>query len=317
MSFLRKVILFLILGCVFAAGGCDISDIQLPWEPLPATPEAASKDGKLPAPGKLVAQSLDSRAYFTSMVAKAGMRIIDRKNDFGLSVNTDIFAGSSPDRLRIQATKASIEAFDAVIVGDDIMFYVKRRRTLYEGKVADLDNEESVSIRPNEILENLLQPDMHLGAREWKIVSPREKFLEIGDAVVLEEKKRGDHWKLYIEPSSFLILAVEKIDAKGAVSFVKTYDRYRELIQTIKGKKTRKWYPFRVKLEWPLDERSVEIKFRSIEPEAVLTDDMFLLAVPERTRAKPIGQVRVESDKISDVEKDAPDEDEAPKPGAK
>ena len=126
-----KSIVFLhlagLLSLVLAAAGCGSI---FGSSPKPATTVE---------PAALVQQCLDNRAVLSSLQAEAAMRILDRPHKFSLRINTEILA-QKPARLRLQATKAlgKIEIFDTVMEGQDILFYVPRKRTLYSGQVRDL-----------------------------------------------------------------------------------------------------------------------------------------------------------------------------------
>ena len=279
------------------SAGCNI---QWPWQPIPV--QETRED--LPAPRELVQTALSQRAALSSLQARAGMRIIDEPNDFGLSINTRILAGLNPDRLRIHATKAGLEAFQVVISNDRIAFYVKRRRTLYQGALADLDTQEEIRFRPQEVLENLLQPDLHLNTRTWQLVQRRKRFAEIGDAVVLRDST--GRWSIYLHPASYLLLAVEERNAAGEISFIKVYRRYRELL-SVGDKSQKKYYPYRMKLIWPLEKRRVEIAFGSIQPDAVFPEEWDIMAIPENVRVKPIAEARIEGDKLSDPKTKKPE----------
>lgn len=308
-----RIILLLGLAGSLAGAGCEFpfagASGQKPKEPLP-----------LAAPRQMLATALAKRAPMTSMKAGATMRIIDRKSDFGLGVNIDLLASVNPDRLRIHATKASMEAFDALVGKGRIAFYVPRKKTLYQGSVEDLAKAK-IPFQPGDVLTNLLAPDRDLLGKEWIVKHEHMNFIEIGDAVVLAEAGPRPHWMVYLEPNTHLLLAVEELDDAGQVVFVKFYDRYRTVVPpTPPGTRNPPilWYPYRMKLEWPLDERSVEVSFKDIEPNATFPGNWSTLDLPEGVEVKPIEQAQVEGDKLDTMDGGAlPDagsaEDAAPR----
>lgn len=258
-------------------------------------------------PSEMVADALRMRAQLRTMHASAAMQVVDKPADFGLSVNTEIYAGLTPDRLRIRATKASVDAFDALMGNGRVAFYVPRRKVLYQGALEDL-REAKIAFDPRDVLSNLLEPDLHLMRRRWGVKYAHMNFQEIGDAVVLQELGPKPHWIIYLDPKTHLLLAVEELDDAGQITFVKIYDRYRSIVPPAPpgGPQPEvRWYPYRVRLQWPLEERSVEVNFKNVEPNIRFPESWAILDLPEGVDVKPIQSVKVEGDRIEEMERNA------------
>lgn len=280
-------------------GGCEFPSFGGSGSDGPAAPPV----GRIP-PAAMVQRAIGQRAQLSTLHASAAMQVVDTPADFGLRVNTEIYAGLGPERLRIRATKASVDAFDALLGNGRIAFYVPRKRTLYQGALEDLDASK-MAFHPRDILTNLLSPDQHLLQREWTVKYERMEFEEIGAAVVLQERAARPSWVIYLDPKTHLLLAVEELDPSGQIIFAKIYDRYRSIVQgdTISGGKAIiRYYPYRVRLLWPQMQRSVEVNFRSVEPNIEFPESWALLDLPEGVEIRDIAQARVEGDRLQEME---------------
>ncbi len=268
---------------------------------------------------ELLEASLEQRAALTSLRAEAAMRILDPENDFTLRINTKILA-QKPGRLRLRASKAlgKVEVFDTVLIGNQIAFYVPRKRSLYEGTRADLA-EADIHFDPGEILGHLLQPERALVLRAWRRrPAPEAGFFSGPPPVVLEERRPAGQPRLRVllDPETLDLVRVEQRNADGAVVFAKEYGRYEALEAT--GPKRSGTnapsvvhalgrYPFRMHLQWPESDRSVLVTFKRVVPEVSIPTAAWYLEVPSRTRTKPIREVRVEGDAESPDKADRPE----------
>ncbi len=234
--------------------------------------------------------ALSARAEVKSLQAAATLRITDRRHDFSLGVNVDLFCESS-GKLRLKATRAmgSVEAFDAVVVGSDIACYVPRDKTLYQGKLSDL-SQSGLDFRPEELMRHLLEPDQFLLARHWRTTKAAPIAGGPAEPVLEETGVKGKrYWRVRLDNAGQLA-SLEEHDPDGRPVFVKTYGNYRQL-PGAKGV-----YPFFLKLAWPQEQREVEIRFKSAEGGVTVPEEAYALDVPERVRQKPLGQVRIEGD---------------------
>lgn len=291
----RPLALLLVLlagaGCNPAAGG------RTGREPTrnPAGRGAAKDD-----PAALVRRAVERRAILSSLRAQAGMKIVDRPGKFTLSVAAEIVA-AKPSRMRLQATKAAgkFHVFDAVLVGDEVACWVPSDKTLYRGKIADLARVD-LKFHPHEILSLLLRPDSELLLHGWKRARGRE------GAIVLEATDGAA--RIGIDAATSDLLWIERLDERGPV-FVKRYERWQVLPEEEEGPGAL--FPHGMRLEWPREERSIQILFRSLEADAHLAEEEFTLEVPDRARTKEIADIKVEGDAES-----APAEPLEPAPAA-
>ena len=236
------------------------------------------------------------------------MRILDPENDFTLRINTEILA-QKPGRLRLRASKAlgKVDVFDTVLIGNQIAFYVPRKRTLYEGTRADLADAD-IHFDPGQILGHLLQPERGLALRAWRRRAPPEAgFFSGPPPIVLEERRPAGQPRLraMLDPETLDMIRVEQRNADGAVVFAKEYRRY-EPLEARGPKRSGKdapsvvhalgRYPYQAHLEWPQSDRSVLVTFKRLVPEVSIPAAAWYLEVPPRTRTKSIREVRVEGD---------------------
>jgi len=260
------------------------------------------------SPAELLHRCLDARVSLTSLKAEATMRLTDEPHKFTLGVNTELLA-QKPDRLRIRATKAlgRVEAFETLMIGSEIAFYVPRKRTLYRGKLEDLGKAD-VRFDPQEILRRMLQPDVGLLLRRWRRIPAQTDAPNL----VLEEIVHGrGRLRLVIAPETYDLLRVDQYDLQGTVVFQQIYGSYREPPDAIsnapvvlpeapgardKPRAYTRRFPFAVELSWPQEQRAVVITFKHLEPDAFIPEDLWLLDVPERTREEPLGKAELEGD---------------------
>jgi hypothetical protein len=244
---------------------------------------------------ELLESAVRRRARLASVKATAAMRIYDKGNDFGLRINTKIMA-ASPASLRIIASKAlgNIDVFDAVVIKDDIGFYVPSKKTLYQGQLTDLEKAD-VYFRPDEILNNLLRPETGLLLKTWK---PAQAYNR-GALVVIEEEAENGKKRLRVtlDGNTGDISAVETLDADGQVAFIRSAGRYKEVASLSAGRESGKMFPYWLKLEWPKEQRFVEISFKTMETDQELPADAFELEIGGKYRTKAISDIEVDSDK--------------------
>ncbi len=249
------------------------------------------------SPDVLVKNAVETRTSLSSIAGKGVMRIVDQPNRFGLTVNADLVADEA-DRLRIRADKlaGTIQAFDVVMLGDDIGFYIPTQNTLYHGKVGDLRNF-SFNFDPDEVLRQMLRPDTALLLKHWRRA---EAGPDDRNAIAVEEDAPAGRprLRLAIDRRTGMIVSVAQLDGRGQPVMVKRYDDYRNLNQGRgKGKNAADAvFPYLISFSWPRERRMMEMHFKSVEGNAVVLDEDFDIAASADTRYLPLNEARVEGD---------------------
>jgi hypothetical protein len=254
-----------------------------------------AESGRQENPDALVRSAIESRTELSSIAGKGVMRIVDQPSKFGLTVNANVVADASENRLRIKADKlaGSVQAFDVVMLGDDIGFYIPTQNTLYHGKVGDLQNF-SFNFDPDEVMRQMMTADASLIRRKW-----RHAKAGPGDpktAIVLEEagSRNRPYLRLALNPKNGTIYTITHMDASGEPVFVKKFDDYRDLASN--GKRGDKLsaddtsFPYLISFIWPKDKRSMEMHFKQVEGNARVSDGDFDIAASETTRYLPLNQ---------------------------
>lgn len=259
-------------------------------------PAAARPVSKGENPDVVVRNAVESRASLTSLSGKGVMRIVDQPNKFGLTVNANVVADEQ-ERLRIKADKlaGSVQAFDVVMLGDDIGFYVPTQKTLYHGKVGDLRNF-AFRFDPDDVLRQMLRPESSYLLKRWRFADLR-KGDPPGSVVVEEAVPDGrPRLRLAINPKTGMLVAASQLDASGEPILVKRYDDYRNLSR---GRKSPKGagdpvFPYLISFSWPRDRRMMEMHFKTVEGNAVVTDEDFDIAASADTRYRPLGEAQMD-----------------------
>lgn len=248
-------------------------------------------------PDLLVSNAVETRATLSSLSGQGVMRIVDTPNKFGLTVNANVLADQS-DRLRIRGDKlaGAIQAFDVVMLGDDIGFYVPTQKTLYHGKVEDL-RYFAFRFDPDEVLRQMLRPDTSLLLKKWEVVAsnPRDR----SGNIILEEivPPNRPRLQLAINQRTGMIASVSQLDAYGEPILVKTYGDYRGLDRGRKQKNSNApVFPYLMTLSWPKDKRMMELHFKSVDGDAVVLDEDFDLATSDDTNYRPLMEANLDSD---------------------
>ncbi len=269
---------------------------------------AAQRPENAPArnenPDTLVRNAVESRAELSSVTGRGVMRIVDQPSKFGLTVNANLVADAEENRLRIKADKlaGAVQAFDVVMLGDDIGFYIPTQNTLYHGKVGDLQNF-SFNFDPDEIMRQVMAADAGLTGRKWRHVRPGA-----GDpksAIVLEEiaAKGRPHMRLALNPNTGTIYTITHTDAAGQPVFVKKFDDYRALAKGGDGD-----FPYLISFIWPQDRRLMEMHFKQVAGNASVSDGDFDIAASETTKYLPLNQAALqEGDPMASAPSDAAD----------
>ncbi len=248
-------------------------------------------------PNQLVRNAVDSRANLSSLTGKGVMRIVDQPSKFGLTVNADVIADDS-DRLRIRADKlaGTIQAFDVVMLQDDIGFYVPTQKTLYHGKVKDLQNF-SFNFDPDAVLQQMLHPDDSLVHKKWRTASGQN---ESGAIILEEDTPEGQpRLRLAISNKNGMISSVSQLDQKGQPVLVKRFDDYRTIAKGSKGSGGKmsgndSVFPYTMAFSWPRERRSMEMNFKQVEGNAAVRDEDFDLATSADTRQKPLREAQMD-----------------------
>ncbi|MCL2001058.1 MAG: hypothetical protein FWG74_06450 [Planctomycetes bacterium] len=246
----------------------------------------------------LVKNAVETRTSLSSIAGKGVMRIVDQPNQFGLVVNADLVADDS-DRLRIRADKlaGAIQAFDVVMLGDDIGFYIPTQNTLYHGKVRDLQYF-SFNFDPDEVLRQMLRPEAGLLLKHWRRAEtgaedPRNTLAVEEDAPIGRPRLR-----LAIDRRTGMLASVTQLDGLNQPVMIKRYDDYRNLgqKQLAKGSLSGVVFPYLISFSWPRERRMMEMHFKSVEGNAVVLDDDFDIATSAGTRYLPLVEARMEGD---------------------
>lgn len=293
-----KAVVCAIALALLGAAGCGNRDTGRGARPV------AQAVNKSENPNKIVRDAVASRTALSSISGKGVMRITDQPSKFGLTVNANIIADEQ-DRLRIRADKlaGAIQAFDVVMVGDDIGFYIPMQKTLYHGKVKDLQGF-SFRFEPDEVLNQMLGPDRSLAKRKWKYVdgaagqnaSRGRRGKGVGSAgITLEEDvaQGRPRLRVVIDGRNGALASVTQLDGRGDEVMVKRYEDYRSL--SAKGGEG-KVFPYLISFSWPRDRRSMEMQFKQVQGNVRVTDDDFDLATSADTRNRPLREATMESD---------------------
>ncbi len=252
-------------------------------------PESAPVRNENPA--TLVRNAVEARTELSSMAGRGVMRIVDQPGKFGLTVNANVLADANENRLRIRADKlaGSVQAFDVVMLGDDIGFYIPTQNTLYHGKVGDLRNF-SFNFDPDEVMRQMMTADASLTRRKWRHARPGPA--DPKSAIVLEEEgARGrPHMRLALNPQNGTIYTITHLDSGGEPVFVKKFDDYRSL-----AKSDESAFPYLISFIWPRDRRSMEMHFKQVDGNARVSDGDFDIAASADTRYLPLNRAEMEA----------------------
>ncbi len=266
----------------------------------------SNKGGQAKGPGAdesatadlLVKNAVETRTSLSSIAGKGVMRIVDQPNRFGLTVNADLVADEA-DRLRIRADKlaGAIQAFDVVMLGDDIGFYIPTQKTLYHGKVGDL-RTFSFNFDPDEVLRQMLRPDTALLLKHWRRAENGAEDPRNSIAVEEDAPAGRPRLRLAIDKRTGMITSVSQLDGRGQPVLVKRYDDYRNLGQGRAGKGglSGSVFPYLISFSWPMERRMMEMHFKSVEGNAVVLDEDFDIAASADTRYLPLQEAQMESD---------------------
>ncbi len=271
---------------------------------LTAGCEDVSRQGE--TAGETVNKVLARRATLSSMQATGTMRITDPVNQFFLGVNIDVVA-QKPAQLRIVADKLGgrIQAFDIVVVDDDILFYIPRKKVLFQGKLSELtQSKRNISIEPSEILSHLLQDTEILAGRAWKkvespsgvasIVGESLRFLRMQKTIWFEEiHNEGEgFFRMLVDTKTNDLLTLQKIDSKGELMYEESYSLYESVRQG-------KVFPYKMLLSWPSEQKTIAVRIKKLKVNRRIDPSKFALEVDENVRTKSILDAKIEGDKES------------------
>ncbi len=252
------------------------------------------------SPDIIVSNAVESRADLSSLSGQGVMRIVDTPNKFGLTVNADVVADAS-DRLRIRGDKlaGAIQAFDVVMLGEDIGFYVPTQKTLYHGKVDDL-KYFSFRFDPEEVLRQMLRSDTSLLLKHWEVAA-----VPAGDRsanIVLDEVVPPNRPRLRLEINrrTGMLVSVSQLDAYGNPVLVKSYGDYRGLDRGRQRDSAAPVFPYLMALSWPMDNRMMELHFKAVEGDAIVLDKDFDLATSDDTRYMPLVNANMDAEEFAD-----------------
>lgn len=274
---------------LLALAGCSGGGRQAAGRPVDANA----------SPDSLVSNAVESRASLTSLTGQGVMRIVDSPNKFGLTVNANVVADES-DRLRIRGDKlaGAIQAFDVVMLGRDIGFYVPTQKTLYHGKVEDL-RYFAFRFDPEEVLRQMLRPDTSLLLKKWEVVGGDRG--RSGDLVLEELAPEGrPRLQLAINRRTGMLASVAQLDSYGEPILIKSYGDYRSVDRGRKANPDGPVFPYLMTLSWPKDKRMMELHFKAVDGDAVVLDEDFDLATSDDTQYLPLVEAQLGEDLSDD-----------------
>lgn len=255
---------------------------------------------------QLVNDMIKKRASLESIAARGEMDIKDRGSDFSLSIKIEMFA-QHPQNLRIKASKLAdaVIAFDMLMMGKDVAFYVPTQNSLYTGNISNLKSG-GVNFSPEKIVARILRADRGLLDRRWKIIGQEKAGLFSKNLVLEQMHKPGESFvRIEVDGSKSHLKKVTHYTPKGKAFFVERYGYYKEFMteqKTLSGKKIGSgvYFPTRFSLNWPAKGRSVKITLRDFEhnksPEELeeiwVIDDLDM----DTVKKKSIGKIKVDSD---------------------
>lgn len=298
-----KAVVFAVALALLCAAGCGGRDGGKGNRPVSYSVDKGEN------PGKVVKNAVASRTALSSISGKGVMRIIDQPSKFGLTVNANVIADEQ-DRLRIRADKlaGAIQAFDVVMLGDDIGFYIPTQKTLYHGKVKDLQGF-SFRFEPDEVLNQMLRPDTSLLARKWRYAdgAPAAKGRKGkgsaggSSSITLEEvvPEGRPYLRLVIDQRNGTIASVTQMNGRGEAIMIKRYEDYRNLARSSRGGRVsdnESVFPYLISFNWPRDKRTMEMHFKQVQGNVRVSDEDFDLATSSDTRNRPLREATMESD---------------------
>ena len=254
----------------------------------------------------LINQTIENRIDIESIIAGGEMKIVDKPSKFSLSTKIEMIA-EDPSSLRIKATKLADEiiAFDMLMQGERVAFYVPLRNVLYTGDVSNL-RSGGINFSPKAIISRILHANRDLLNKRWRVIGTNKSGLMSENLVLEELHKRGQPYvKIHVDGMRRVLHKVEHYNNKGKLFFVETYSRFEQEMSgetTLAGRDigTGKYFPMQFILDWPDKNRSVKINLRryrsNINPDEIgefwVIDDLDMDSVQQRR----LSQVEVESD---------------------
>ncbi len=254
----------------------------------------------------LINNTVENRVDIDNIIAGGEMKIVDQPSDFSLSTKIEMIA-EDPSSLRIKATKLADEivAFDMLMQGEQVAFYVPLRNVLYTGNVANLQSG-GVNFSPKAIINRILHANEDLLDKRWRVVG-RDSAGLMNENLILEEMhtKGQEYVRVYVDGRRQVLHKVEHYTSNNQLYFVETYSKFEQLMTgetTLAGKEigTGKYFPMQFTLDWPQKNRYVKITLRRYRSnvdnaetdELWVIDDLDMDSVQQRTLA----QVDVDSD---------------------
>ena len=286
-NILVSTILFALI--LLTATGCSVSS---------GTQSIAATD--------LINQTIENRIDIDSIIAGGEMKIVDKPSKFSLSTKIEMIA-EDPSSLRIKATKLADEiiAFDMLMQGERVAFYVPLRNVLYTGNVSNL-RSGGINFSPKAIINRILHANRDLLNKRWKVMGTNKSGLMSENLVLEQMHKRGQPYvRIHVDGMRRVLHKVEHYNQRGKLFFVETYSRFKQEMSgetTFAGREigTGKYFPMQFILDWPDKKRSVKINLRrynsNIDQDEIaefwVIDDLDMDSVQQRS----LSQVEVESD---------------------
>ncbi len=254
----------------------------------------------------LINQTIENRIDVSSIIAGGEMKIVDKPSKFSLSTKIEMIA-EDPYNLRIKATKLADEivAFDMLMQGERVAFYVPLRNVLYTGDVSNLSSG-GVNFSPKAIINRILHANRDLLNKRWRVLGRNSAGL-MNENLVLEElhKNGAPFVKIYVDGMRRVLHKVEHFNKAGKLYFIEEYSKFEQEMTgdtTFAGREigSGRYFPMQFVLDWPDKKRSVKITLRRYRSnvsqdeldELWVIDDLDMDSVQQRSLA----QVDVEGD---------------------
>lgn len=256
-----------------------------------------------------VQAALRSRATLRSMTGRGAMRIIDKPNKFRLTVNFDAWA-ESPQKLKINATKfgQSMQAFDALLYGEHVYFYIPREQLVFRGTLADItgevvdpktgeviqQNTRSGLFDPSDLLNRLFGFDPTLLTKRWRKAGSEKRGLFSRRVEQYQEvvAQGQPYMMLEVHPMG-VVTRVQRYSAKGQLVFDLTYEKYTDLAMP-SGNATK--FPRLMQLDWPEEGLMVRVVVKEIQPNVAVERNTWRLNWGEGVRVLPLSKLAIEPD---------------------
>ena len=229
---------------------------------------ASTDDTVTIAATDLINKTIENRIAASSIIAGGEMKIVDKSSKFSLSAKIEMVA-EDPSSLRIKATKLADEiiAFDMLMQGERVAFFVPLRNVLYTGDVSNLSSG-GINFSPKAIINRILRADKSLLNKRWKVIGKSKEGL-FSSNLVLEElhKRNSPYVRIHVDGKKMVLNKVDHYNSKNKLFFIEEYSHFQEKMTgetTLSGKPigSGEYFPMQFLLKWPDKGRYVKIILR-------------------------------------------------------